>query len=184
MIDRVRAELAAAARVLLEHTARASVAPVVASLGDVQSVFLVRSGGLDQLGTFLTRLQVLAPGATLRVVGRPGDAAVIPQFWPGPWSCHELAGDAFFEWSAIQQDVALCTAARACEAHLFLMRNVSATGYDNVQDIMMHLAGHHWFAVTPDDRVVRFDAATLDDLRTHTRLREAIVEWAARLPPA
>jgi len=184
MADRLTPELAAAARVLLEHAARASVAPAVESLGEVRSVFLVRSGGLDQLGTFLTRLQALAPGSQVRILGRPGDAGVIPQFWPGAWTCHEVAGDAPFDWAAIQQDDDLCAAARACDAHLFLTRNVSATGYDNIQDIMRHLAADHWFAVTPDDRIVRFDAATLEELRSHTRLRDAIVEWAARLPHA
>jgi len=183
MADKMTPEIEAAARVLLEHAARASVAPVVASLADVRSVFVVRSGGLDQLGTFLSRLQAMATGAEVCVLGRPGDAAVMPQFWPGAWTCHELAGDAPFDWAAIQQDDKLCKTARACEAHLFLMRNASATGYDNIQDIMMNLADR-WFGATPDDRIVRFDAATLADLRSHIRLRDAIVEWAARLPPA
>ena len=184
MSDRVAPEIKAAARLLLEHAARASVAPPATLTSDVRSVFIVRSGGLDQLGTFLTRLQTLAAGASVCVLGRTGDAAVLPRFWPGRWTCHELAGDAPFDWAAIQPDAGLCAAARACEAHVFLMRNASATGYDNIQDILIRLAGDRWFGVTPEDRMVQFEAATMADLRSHTRLRDAIVEWAARLPPA
>ncbi len=184
MAERLPPDVQAAARLLLEHCARSSVAPTVEALGEVQSVFVLRSGGLDQLGTFLERLIADMPTAEVRVLGRPGDAAVLPQLWPGRRRCYELAGDGPFEWAAVQADERVCAAARACDVHVFLMRNASATGYDNIQGIMGQLAGERWFGVTPDDRLVRFDAATLPALRSNATLRDAIVEWASRLPPA
>ncbi|MEO7275246.1 MAG: hypothetical protein ABI211_24945 [Vicinamibacterales bacterium] len=184
MADRLPSDVQAAARLLLEHCARASVAPTVASLGEVQSVFVVRSGGLDQLGTFLARLWQDVPAAEIRVLGRPGDAAVLPQVWPGRTRCYELVGDGPLAWEAVRTNEPLCAAARACDAHVFLMRNASAIGYDNIQAIMGHLAGERWFGVTPDDRLVQFESATLGALHAHAALRDAIVEWASRLPPA
>jgi hypothetical protein len=183
MTDPLPRDVQEAARALLEHCARTSVAPVVESLGEVQSVFIVRSGGLDQLGTFLERLWREVPTAEIRVLGRTGDAAVLPQFWPGRKRCYELAGDGPLEWEAVRTAEEICSAARACDAHVFLMRNASASGYDNIQDIMGRLAAQRWFGVTPDDRLVQFEAAALGVLRANAALRDAIVEWAAQLPP-
>ena len=183
MAERLPREVQDAARTLLEHCARASVAPAVDSLGEVHAVFIVRSGGLDQLGTFLGRLWRDMPAAEIRVLGRPGDAAVLPQFWPGRKQCYELAGDGPLQWDAVRMEEPICAAARASDAHVFLMRNASATGYGNVQEIMGQLAGERWFGVTPDDQLVRFEAATLHFLNAHAALRDAIVEWAGRLPP-
>ena len=49
---------------------------------------------------------------------------------------------------------------------------------------MSRLAGNQWFGITPDDGLVRFESARLPALRANARLRDALVEWAARLPPA
>jgi hypothetical protein len=184
MADRLPPDVQAAARLLLEHCARSSVAPAIESLGEVQSVFVVRSGGLDQLATFLARLWRDVPAAEVRVLGRLGDAAVMSRFWRGRQRCYELAGDGPLEWAAVQTDEQLCAAARASDAHVFLMRNASASGYDNIQHIMGHLAGERWFGVTPDDRLVQFEAAALGVLQANAALRDAIVSWAARLPTA
>ena len=184
MADRLPPDVQEAARLLLEHCARASVAPTVESLGDVQSLFVVRSGGLDQLGTFLARLWRDVPAAEVRVLGRPGDAAVLPRFWPGRTRCYELTGDGPLEWTEVRADEQICAAARECDAHVFLMRNGSASGYDNIQAIMGHLAGARWFGVTPDDQLVQFEAAALGGLQANAALRDAIVRWAAALPKA
>jgi hypothetical protein len=176
-------ELKQAARLVLESAARSSRAPVVESFGEISSraVFVVRSGGADMLAAFLVRLAAIDPGAEVFVLGRRGDRDLLPQLWRGRWTCHEVEGDEPFNWRTVGADDHIVEAARRCGPHVFLMRNASASGYDNVIEILRHLrSDESFFGCMPGGTLVRFDPAALDTLLASARLRDALVEWAAR----
>jgi hypothetical protein len=174
-------ELKQAVRLLLESATRSSRAPVAESLGSGTSrpVFVLRSAGTDVLASFFGRLSAIDPDADVYVLGRKGDSALIPRFWTGRWTCHEVNGDAPFSWGTLSADAEVCAAGRRCERHVFLMRNASAAGYDNAIEILRGLGARTFFGCLPGGVLVRFDPASLDHLLTSARLRDALVDWTA-----
>jgi hypothetical protein len=174
-------ELKHAVRLLLETAARSSRAPVVESMGPETSrpVFVLRSAGTDVLASFFDRLSAIDPDADVYVLGRRGDSALIPRFWTGRWICREVNGDAPFSWEMLATDAEVCAAGRRSDRQVFLMRNASATGYDNAIEIFRGLGAGTFFGCRPGGVLVRFDPASLDHLLTSARLRDALVDWTA-----
>jgi hypothetical protein len=141
------------------------------------SVFILRSGGLDTLRTFLDRLGRLPARPAIVVVGRPGDQETLSRIWTGPISVHTCADADDFSPAGVQSLPDVVSASRGCSHHVFLARNISGSGYDNVFGVFAALGVDECYGATLDGRLCLFRTDAQGLRRASTELGDSLMKW-------
>jgi hypothetical protein len=165
-------------RVLLERAAREAGLSLQREIpSPVSSVFLVRSGPVSQLHDCLRALGRLTPPPELAVLGRPGDDLAVRHAWPHPFTMATAGGRADYSTGDLDGRPEMQAALESSTHRVFLCRNRTGTGYDNVLELLAPGSPHTTVAFVSDDAWL---VASEHDVRRRAaslRLCDAIVDW-------